>query len=96
MRRKSVVLAALAAALATGSAEASTRSIAPETGNVASTAGSPIVSPAARDMLLNAASEVGAQSSAPSFQVAEEKKKPQFKLFDNGPSFVKTIPKGSK
>jgi hypothetical protein len=87
MSKSTIVVSALAAALAAGAAEAATAPDTSRDGTVASephSSQSAIISAAARELLLKSASEAAERS----FQTAATKN-PKFKLFDNGPTFVK-------
>jgi len=89
MAKSTIVVSALAAALAAGAAEAATapdvsRDSAVVTEGQSSEAAT--ISAATRELLLKSASEAAERS----IQMAATKN-PKFKLFDNGPSFVKAI-----
>lgn len=87
MPNKPIVASALALALAAGVSGATA---APDDGqsNGLSKVASTTLSPAARDILLGSALLVGTQpATSQEYQVAAKK----FKLFDNGPTFVKSV-----
>jgi hypothetical protein len=86
--KKSIVMSALAVAVGAGAADAATSSPPMKSNIGINEISSPAISPAVRDVLLRSASEVGKQSTSRPYQVAAKKK---FKLFDNGPSFVKAV-----
>ena len=94
MSKNTIVVSALAAALAASAAEAATAPDTSREGTVTSEAQSsqsPTISAATRELLLKSASDAAERS----FQTAATKN-PKFKLFDNGPSFVKAIKPPSK
>ena len=90
MSKKSIVLAALAVAMTSAPANALPG---PDTNPADITAGvqAPSISLNTREFLLNSATTVGGYSSAEQLRVAAVKKSPKFRLFDNGPTFVKAV-----
>lgn len=88
MSKKPTVFSALAAALALGAAEAQA-TLGPteaSTNNEALQSQAPVVSEAARAVVLQSAEKVVTQSKEPVRLIA-------FQLFENGPSFVQSRPK---